>query len=142
MAEDEATGRCLCGAVRITLTGDHQEVGACHCATCRRWGSGPSMSIDVGKEIAIEGRDHVRVYRSSEWAERAFCGTCGTSLYYRTVATGGYSLSAGLLDDQSGLTLTSQVFIDAKPAYYAFANQTRTRTGAELVAPPADEEGR
>jgi hypothetical protein len=84
----------------------------------------------------------VRVYRSSEWAERAFCDTCGTSLYYRTVETGGYSLSAGLLDDQSDLTLTSQVFIDEKPNYYTFANQTRTRTGAELVARPADEDDR
>lgn len=128
------TGRCLCGAVKITLTGDHKEVGTCHCTICRRWGSGPCMAIDVGKDIEIEGRDHVRVYRSSEWAERAFCDTCGTSLYYRLLETGGHSLSAGILDDQSDLTLTSQIFVDEKPAYYTFANETKTMTGAEVFA--------
>ncbi len=34
-----------------------------------------------------------------------------------------------------------QVFIDQKPAYYEFANQTKNMTGAELFAmyAPADE---
>jgi hypothetical protein len=103
------------------------------------------MAIDVGKDIEIEGRDQVRVYRSSDWAERAFCGTCGTSLYYRLVETGGHSLSAGILDDQSDLTLVSQIFIDENPAYYTLANQIKTMTGAEVFAafaPPADKEGR
>jgi hypothetical protein len=128
-----ATGRCLCGAVKISLAGEHKEVGACHCAMCRRWGGGPGMALEV-KDIEIEGREHVRVYRSSEWAERAFCGTCGSRLYYRLVEAGDMYLSAGILDDQSDLALTSQIFIDEKPAYYTFANETKTMTGAEAFA--------
>jgi hypothetical protein len=79
----------------------------------------------------------VRVYRSSEWAERAFCDTCGSSLYYRLVEGGDMYLSAGVLDDQSDLELTSQIFIEEKPAYYTFANQTKTMTGAEVFAAAA-----
>lgn len=136
-----AIGRCLCGAVTITLAGDHKEVGACHCGMCRRWGGGPGMAIEVGKDIEISGRDHVRVYRSSEWAERAFCDTCGSSLYYRLAEAGDHYLFAGILDDQSDMVLTSQIFIDEKPAYYTFANETKTMTGAEvfaMFAPPTD----
>jgi hypothetical protein len=138
------SGRCLCGAVTIMLAGDHKEVGACHCDMCRRWGGGPGMAIEIGKDIEIEGRDRVRIYRSSKWAERAFCDTCGSSLYYRLVKAGDHYLFAGILDDQSAMVLTSQIFIDEKPAYYTFANETKTMTGAEVFAafpPPADKEG-
>ena len=45
------------------------------------------------------------------------------------------------LDDQSGLKLTGQVFIDEKPDWYAFANETRNMTGAELFAMFAPEDG-
>ena len=131
---DKATGRCLCGAVTITLTGEHKEVGICHCTMCRRWSGAPLMALEVGTEIEIAGKDHVTAYRSSEWAERAFCKTCGTNLYYRLVDAGGYVLCAGVLDDQDDLVLTSQIFIDEKPGYYAFANETATMTGAEVFA--------
>ena len=44
------------------------------------------------------------------------------------------ALSAGALDDQSRLALTTEIFIDEKPLYYAFANETKKMTGAEVVA--------
>jgi len=132
--DDVATGRCLCGAVTISLIGYHKDVGVCHCSMCRRWGGGPNMGIDAGKDIEIEGREHVTTYRSSDWAERAFCKTCGSNLYYRVVDADHYFLCAGILDDPAGLTLTTQVFIDDKPAFYDFANETENMTGAEAFA--------
>lgn len=137
----KATGQCLCGAVKITLTADHTEIGICHCSMCRRWTGGPNMAINVGQDIEIEGKENVTAYRSSDWAERAFCRTCGSSLYYRMVEADAYIVYAGLLDDQSGLSLESQIFIDEKPDFYDFANETKNMTGAEVLAmfaPPAD----
>ena len=138
----KATGRCLCGAVTITLTGTHNEVGVCHCGMCRRWGSGPNMAIDAGQDVEIEGKDHITAYRSSDWAERAFCKTCGTNLYYRIVEADHYAVCVGIMDEPEGLALTSQIFIDEKPAFYDFANDTKTMTGAEvfaMYAPSADK---
>ena len=135
------TGRCLCGAVKITLTGDHRNVGVCHCGMCRRWGSGPNMAIDVGKDIDIGGKEQVTVYRSSDWAERAFCKTCGSNLYYRIVETDDHVVCAGILDDQGSLILASQIFIDEKPDFYDFANETKTMTGAEVFAMYAPQAG-
>ncbi len=141
--DDRMTGRCLCGAVKITVTGDHKDVGVCHCDMCRRWGSGPAMALHVGQDIEIEGKDHVTAYRSSDWAERGFCKTCGSNLYYRLVEADSYVVFAGLFSNQDGMTLKSQIFIDEKPAFYDFANETTNMTGAEvfaLYAPPADQE--
>ena len=38
----------------------------------------------------------------------------------------------GLLDDQASFVFDSQVFIDKKPAFYSFANETSDMTEAEI----------
>ena len=144
MTEDgKVTGRCLCGGVKITLPGSLKDVGVCHCDMCRRWSGGPTFAIHADKDVEIEGREHVGSYRSSDWAERAFCKVCGCNLYYRLVEADSYVVMAGLLEDQSDLSLASQIFIDEKPDFYSFANETTTMTGAEVFAmyAPAPEEG-
>ena len=130
----ERQGHCLCGAVQITAKQAASHVGACHCSSCRRWVGGPFMEIDCGTDVTMTGEDNVTVYPSSEWAERAFCNKCGSSLFYRLKGTGEHMVCAGIFDDDDSLTFTSQVFIDEKPAYYSFAEETENRTGAELFA--------
>ncbi|HWV41148.1 GFA family protein [Pseudorhodoplanes sp.] len=141
MAESKSGG-CLCGAVRFTATPANDDVGACHCSICRRWSAGPFMVRDCGTSLKIEDASKAGVYRSSEWAERGFCKTCGTTLYYRLIDKDMYFVSAEAFDDVKTLAFTSQVFIDEKPAYYDFANKTHNMTGAEvfaLFAPGGDE---
>jgi len=38
-------GSCLCGAIRITAKNINNNVGACHCGMCRKWGGGPLMAV-------------------------------------------------------------------------------------------------
>ena len=137
------TGKCLCGKVTFTIREGVDEVGACHCDMCRRWSGGPLLVVDCGKAIEFEGAEHIVRYKSSDWAERGFCGTCGSNLFYFLHSANQYFVSAGALDNQSGLQFTNQVFIDEKPGYYDFANQTKTMTGAELFAlfAPPDDSG-
>lgn len=125
-------GHCLCSAVTIEAP-DRDEVGLCHCSMCRRWGGGPMFAVHVAGDVQIEGRTNVTSYQSSDWAQRAFCRTCGTHLYYRLLPSGEYILSAGLFPDQA-FRLTGQIFIDEKPGWYALANDTTTMTGAEVFA--------
>ncbi|MGD8440052.1 MAG: GFA family protein [Holophagae bacterium] len=128
------TGSCLCGAVRITAHHASDRVGACHCSMCRTWGGGPLMAVDCGTQVDIEGEEHVTVFDSSAWAERGFCSKCGSHLFYRLKQKGQVIASAGLFDDQTGFTFDHQVFIDEKPDYYDFANETRNMTAAEVFA--------
>jgi hypothetical protein len=128
------SGGCLCGAVRFTATPANDQVGACHCSMCRRWSAGPFLVVDCGDSLQVANPACLGTYRSSEWAERAFCATCGTPLYYRLIDKNLYFVSAEAFDDRDGYVLASQIFIDEKPAYYDFANETHNMTGAEVFA--------
>ncbi len=125
-------GHCLCGAVSL-VSSRAREIGACHCGYCRRWGGGPLLAVHCGPDVVFAGIEHIAVYASSEWAERAFCKRCGTHLYYRLNATGEYFVPAGVFESQD-FTLASQIYIDRKPDYYDFANRTSTMTEAEVIA--------
>jgi hypothetical protein len=126
-------GACLCGSITIT-TADMRRMGACHCSMCRRWGGGPMMSVHCGSEVEVEGTPMVTTYKSSGWAERAFCSQCGTHLYYRLVPANDYILSVGLFQDGPEFSFVEQIFIDRKPSSYSFSNKTENLTEAEVFA--------
>lgn len=136
----EARGQCLCGAVQIETKALSASVGACHCRTCRQWGGGPYFAVSAGTEPAIDGEDKITVFSSSAWAERGFCSQCGTHLFYRLRQNREYIMPAGFFGDVEGYVFDHQVFIDQRPAYYRFANQTKDMTGEELFAMYAPKE--
>lgn len=92
------------------------------------------MAIDCGPDVTFEGEDNISVFSSSEWAERGFCKLCGSHLFYRLKQNHQYFMAAGVFDDETKLVLDHQVFIDQKPAYYCFANETQDLTEAEVFA--------
>jgi len=92
------------------------------------------MEIDCGTDVLIGGEENVSVYDSSAWAERGFCTKCGTHLFYRIKETGQHMMPVGLFDGDESLMFDSQVFIDEKPSFYRFANETQNMTGAEIFA--------
>ena len=127
------SGGCLCGAVRFTAAPRGHDIGVCHCSMCRKWSAGPFFAVECGATLKVEDEAQLGVYRSSEWAERCFCKKCGSTLFYRLVGKDFYAVSAEAFDDRADFTLTSQIFVDEKPAYYDFANDTKRLTGAQVV---------
>jgi hypothetical protein len=108
----------LCGAIRVRLAFETDEIGVCHCETCRTWGSGPWMALQVpGSEII--GNELV-VFRSSPFAERGFCRVCGTHVFHRPSDGPELALSAGLFDSRDK-RISREIFADRQPAYYRFA---------------------
>lgn len=128
------SGSCGCGAVSVLAHRASTKLGACHCRACRRWGGGPLMTISCGTEVEFSGSDHIGVFNSSEWAERGFCQLCGSHLFYRLKQTGQHEMPAGLFDDTDDLQFDHEVFVDERPSYYHFGNQTEEMTGAECFA--------
>ena len=129
----EAKGRCLCGAVEFTVKNMNNSVDACHCGMCRRWGGGPLMSVRCGTDVVFKGKEHITVYNSSEWAERGFCKKCGSHLFYRLKDINEHELPVGLFDIQESFNFDLQVFVDRKPSFYSFANDTKEMTEAEVI---------
>ena len=133
---DRRSGGCLCGAVRFDATVEQHEFSACNCDACRRWGSAPFMAVNAS-DVVFEDDRSLRRHRSSDWAERGFCSTCGSSLFFRLVnqgAAAGYEISVGAFDDQSGLKMTGEIFVDRAPGVYAFAGISTRLTEAECLA--------
>ncbi|OWY69010.1 aldehyde-activating protein [cyanobacterium TDX16] len=129
-----AKGSCLCGAVSLSTTSFDRHIAACHCSMCRKWGGGALLAVECGSDVSFKGEENVGIYQSSEWAERGFCKKCGSHLFYRLKQNHQYYIPAGIFDNDEGLVFEHQVFIDEKPAYYSFANETKNMTGAELFA--------
>ena len=130
---DPVIGRCLCGAVTVTLDHAKPLVDVCHCVMCRRWGGGPFAGVG-GEDFAVEGGERVTTYRSSDWAERAFCATCGSNLWFRFLPADSHSFLAGLFDLPKGFEMEQQIFVDEKPDWYDFAQTTPMKTGAQIIA--------
>lgn len=130
----EMKGACLCGAVQATVKNIQNTMGACHCNRCRKWSGSPFFAVDCGTEVRFENAENISVFDSSDWAERAFCAKCGTHLYFRLKKQGKYMMPAGFFDQHNDLQFVHQVFIDQKPPYYDFSNETQNMTGEECMA--------
>jgi len=131
----ELKGRCMCGAVTVEFKPAKSALEACHCEMCRRWTGSAFVEIDaLPGSLTYDGP--VKTYASSEWAERAWCDTCGSTLWYHLTIPGHdhYGIAAGLVDDAGGLTLAKESFIDIKPGGYAFAGDHVVHTKAEFAA--------
>ncbi|SDE33017.1 GFA family protein [Ruegeria marina] len=138
----ELHGQCMCGAVTVSATATRDALSACHCDMCRRWTS--SMLITFQAEPGYAALGPIQVYQSSDWAERAFCGQCGSALWYRITAPGQMHgqthMAAGLFENAGGNALKLELYIDKKPEGYAFADERRQMTQAEVEAMYAPSE--
>jgi len=93
------TGGCLCGAVRYEARTALSEVHYCHCRLCQKafgnlfavFGSLPAAALRFTSAAP-------RLYRSSPFAERGFCGACGTPLTFRYLRSAWIAIAIGSLD--------------------------------------------
>ena len=133
-----AAGRCLCGAVTFEAEGVEQGMHVCHCSMCRRWSGGPTFATGVGS-VAFQGETNIGRFDSSAWAERGFCKRCGSSLFYRLKQTDHYILHMGTFDNQDAFTISSEIYVDDKPAGYDLAGVHPRLTGEEFMASLRDQ---
>ncbi len=127
------SGGCLCGAVRFSADDVDTDHHACHCSMCRHWAGGPVFAADAGA-VRFEGEPNLRRYESSEWAQRGFCGICGSNLFYYLKPADAYHLCVGAFDDPAVFKLNVEVFVDHKPKGYQFAGTHQQLTEAQVFA--------
>lgn len=92
------------------------------------------MALHCGGSVEVENEAAIGSYQSSEWAQRQFCKKCGTVLFYKLINHNYFSVSVEAFDESEKFTLTTEIFIDEKPASYEFANDTKKMTGEEVFA--------
>ena len=86
MNSEPLTGRCLCGALVFEVTSPTLWCAHCHCSMCQRaHGAAFVTWVGVAEEsFRLRASETLVWYRSSELAERGFCGRCGSSLFFRS----------------------------------------------------------
>lgn len=124
MTEIEShAGGCLCGAVRYSACGPLRAVVYCHCSQCRRQTGLYYAATAVAKaDLEIADQTHLRWYAASDHAQRGFCGTCGSALFWKAHSAAHVAILAGSLDDPSVLTATSHICTEGRPAFYALCD--------------------
>ena len=114
-------GRCLCGGVRYEVTAPFLRANFCHCSRCRKHsGAAASPQGRVPREAfrLLAGADLVRVFAPGHGMVKAFCGTCGSSLFGGSWPDGPeVSIRLGTLDDDPGLRPQFHNFVADAPAW-------------------------
>ena len=83
------TGTCLCGGIRVEISGKVGPVVYCHCSRCQKAnGTAFAANADVRRRYwtMVAGDDLIREFESSPGVMRAFCSRCGSPIYSRRVA--------------------------------------------------------
>lgn len=116
------TGGCLCGSVRyrVNFPKDHDFIensAICQCTQCRKQTGSlfmaafrvpltsvtwlPATSTTTEKDTERTGSDvppGIKTFAASLSARRAFCGNCGSFLFWRSLAGDGVSFTVGSVD--------------------------------------------
>jgi hypothetical protein len=109
------TGRCLCGQVHYTVTGDPAFSGICHCRNCQRYTGSAFETVVAFPSETIKVQGELKTYQdtgdSGQPVFRRFCPNCGSGVIADVNVLPGVTLVlAGTLDDPAAFTPTMEVF--------------------------------
>ena len=117
------SGTCECGAVRYAVNGPMRKVVYCHCGQCRRTsGHYVAATACAPDDLEMHNEEGLRWYRSSEIAERGFCGVCGSSLFWRPDHGKYIALMAGALERPTGLVSRMHIHTADAADYYEISD--------------------
>ena len=122
------SGGCLCGQVRLVVSGRPYRVGLCHCFDCRKHHGALFNACAVFPEdaVTITGEPH-------EYAGRFFCPRCGSSLFARSadeieVHLGSLDAPDQLMPTYESWTIRREAWLPAFPLTRRYARD-RDATG-------------
>ena len=111
------TGGCLCGVVRYSANPAQHSGYYCHCRMCQlAFGNTRAAFINLRKDQVQWTAQAPTLYASSKFAQRGFCGRCGTPLSFAYLASDHMDLSVGSFDDPSAITPASHFAIESRIA--------------------------
>lgn len=87
MRKAHAQGRCLCGAVTFTASLPSKWVAHCHCTLCQRAHGAAFVTwagFETDKVHIVAPAGAVKWFASPAGGERAFCASCGSSMFFRS----------------------------------------------------------
>ena len=117
-----AAGGCLCGGVRYRIEGPLRDVVFCHCSRCRRTHGHVAAYTSCARRDLELAEDATLQWFEQEGRRRGFCAGCGSSLFWEREGGETVSISAGTLDEPTGLRPRSHIFVESAGDYYEIAD--------------------
>ena len=99
-SEELYQGRCFCGAVEFTVSGEPVAMGYCHCQSCRQWSAGPVNAFTLWPPEALSvtrGADNIDSYNKTPGSSRKWCKLCGGHLFTEHPGMGLVDVYAALI---------------------------------------------
>ena len=155
MANTMHEGGCLCGAMRYRAeAGPTGTATHCFCRMCRKANGGTFVTwVEHAWESFVFTKGEPVRFRSSDLAERAFCGTCGCQLTFQAVGDPGGMpaiiwIALGSLDQPGEIVPTHHIFTDDRPSWLHLQDDLPRwpsqlpwlRTQDELATPTVPED--
>ena len=122
MSDPFAKGRCLCGAVTYTITGEPLRMAQCHCLDCQRAsGTGHNtLAFFKADDFAITGEtnSYSSTADSGNTKTRHFCPTCGSGLYGENSSRPGVvGVTVGSADAKDWFSPQAVVYARNRPKW-------------------------
>jgi hypothetical protein len=92
-------GHCACGAVRVRVFAEPNEVNLCHCMTCRRIHGAPFGVYAIFARDAVEVSGDTIAWESSATGRRHHCPTCGSPVYLAFDGVPEIEVPTGIFDE-------------------------------------------
>jgi len=113
-------GGCACGAVRYTLSAPF-DTGWCHCRICQKTSGAPAIAFTTARRENFAwtaGEDTLRVFNSSDFGRRCFCGLCGSLLTIEVdFQPDEIDIACASLDDPEAAPPTFHIFCKDAPSW-------------------------
>lgn len=143
----ERTGRCLCGDVQYSVTGEPVVARICWCRVCRKIsGNGTANAIFPSAAIHVTGTTSAFTSRADSGNDitRDFCPNCGTHLFASSSASPDFRVvRLGTLDEPSTIAPAINMWVSSAPIWACMDQalkselQQPTPVPAQWPAPPA-----
>ena len=113
-------GKCLCGGVSFSLSGELPNLYQCHCSLCRKVtgsSSNAAFRIDRDQLSWNSGEELIQEYQSETGFKSHFCSRCGSPLPNLTAQDSAWWVPVGLLEGDQGLQVGAHVFVGSRAGW-------------------------
>ena len=119
------TGGCHCEGVRYRLVGEIRDIINCFCTQCQKTTGHHFAATQANlDQFELLSDKTLSWYDASSTARRGFCNKCGSSLFWQKHGTDTISITAGTLDQPTGLKTVQNIFVDSMSDYHVLPELT------------------
>ena len=107
-------GGCACGAVRLEMRGEPENVRCCHCRNCQKTMGSPFFARALFKAEQFSVTGETARWATSAALERVFCPACGTRVYADRSGLTFVGVALAAFDDPAAFSPGSHIFVSRK----------------------------